>query len=181
MSNEEDCPKERQTLQERHSIACSLENEIYDLIKHTPSTTDSARESLEGFIKSKKLEVENEFRDEQAKDAKSKMSQICGVENNIEEATKDYERASSDTNDPTQLKLPYFVVCRQRLLKAGKQQRTQFIRELKAHELLRARALDGVRIHREFCNPILSSVDPKELIVLTKKQKEKIEKLLLGP
>ncbi|XP_050307420.1 uncharacterized protein LOC126744114 [Anthonomus grandis grandis] len=91
-----------------------------------------------------------------------------------------YQLTPNDSNDPsyTNLKLPYSVICRQRYINAGKKMRAQFIKEIKAHELLRTRALDGVRIHREFCNPIISKIDKKELITLTPKQQERIEYIL---
>ncbi|XP_057672289.1 uncharacterized protein LOC130903919 [Diorhabda carinulata] len=87
---------------------------------------------------------------------------------------------AKDSIDPsyTNLVLPYRVICRQRYHLAGVKQRAQFIKEIKQHELLQSKALDGVRIHREFCNPILSKPNPNELIKLTRKQKMKLEEIL---
>ncbi|CAH1960220.1 unnamed protein product [Acanthoscelides obtectus] len=85
-----------------------------------------------------------------------------------------------DSNDPsyTNLTLPYRVICRQRYRRAGKLQRAQFINEIKEHELLQARALGGVRIHREFCNAILSMPNLNDLIKLSINENMRLEEIL---
>ncbi|KAJ8971691.1 hypothetical protein NQ317_015697 [Molorchus minor] len=70
------------------------------------------------------------------------------------------------------------VICRQRYYKSGLQQRRQFIKEVKAHELLQIKALDGVRVHRIFCNTVLSPLEVGEIIKLTIKQEMKIVDIL---
>ncbi|KAJ8920951.1 hypothetical protein NQ315_015744 [Exocentrus adspersus] len=86
----------------------------------------------------------------------------------------------NDSNDPsyTRLELPYRVICRQRYRQAGVLQRKQFVKEIKDHELLQTKALDGVRIHREFCNSNLCPPRIFDKVVLSDSQKSKIEKIL---
>ncbi|KAB0797102.1 hypothetical protein PPYR_08096 [Photinus pyralis] len=79
----------------------------------------------------------------------------------------------------TRLKIEYFVVCRQRYYKEGVKQRRQFIKEIKVHESLQSRALDGVRVHREFCNPVLVPPAASEIIKLTPKEIMRLEKILV--
>ncbi|XP_023029905.1 uncharacterized protein [Leptinotarsa decemlineata] len=94
-----------------------------------------------------------------------------------------YKLSLNDSVDPSysNLVLPYRVVCRQRYRRAGVKQRAQFIKEIKDHELLQTKALDGVRIHREFCNAIIRPPHPDEIIRLTESQKMKIEEILARP
>lgn len=68
--------------------------------------------------------------------------------------------------------------CRQRYHWAGVKQRKQFIKEIKDHELLQTKALDGVKIHREFCNAIITPPRADEIIKLTEKQKMRIEEIM---
>lgn len=70
----------------------------------------------------------------------------------------------------TNVKINYFVVCRQRYSLDGIKQRRQFIKEIKVHESLQYKALDGVRVHREFCNPLLIPPAASEIIKLTPKE-----------
>ncbi|XP_076270577.1 uncharacterized protein LOC143202725 [Rhynchophorus ferrugineus] len=96
---------------------------------------------------------------------------------------KNFVLTPRDSKDPSygNLVLPYRVVCRQRYRRAGAIQRAQFIKEIKQHELLQTKALDGVRIHREFCNAIIRQPRPESLIKLTERQKLKLEELLAEP
>ncbi|CAG9825346.1 unnamed protein product [Phaedon cochleariae] len=96
------------------------------------------------------------------------------------EQPKPFQLNINDSNDPSysRLTLPYRVICRQRYRRAGVQQRSQFIKEIKDHELLQTKALDGVRIHREFCNAVIAPPRAEEIIRLTEKQKMKIEEIL---
>lgn len=79
----------------------------------------------------------------------------------------------------THLEIEYRVVCRQRYYKEGVKQRRQFIKEIKVHESLQSRALDGVRVHREFCNPVLVPPAESEIITLTRKEMMHLEKILV--
>lgn len=72
-----------------------------------------------------------------------------------------------------------YVVCRQRLYKAGVKQRLQFIKEIKSIESLQPRALHGVRVHREFCNPILTPPSPAEIITLSDREMSELENILV--
>ncbi|KAF5293082.1 hypothetical protein FQA39_LY13692 [Lamprigera yunnana] len=72
----------------------------------------------------------------------------------------------------------YFVASRQRYTLAGIKHRRQFINEVKIHENLQYRALDGVRVHREFCNPILKPIDPSEVIKFTIKEERRLNEIL---
>ncbi|CAG9768229.1 unnamed protein product [Ceutorhynchus assimilis] len=94
-----------------------------------------------------------------------------------------YCLTAKDSIDPsyTRLTLPYTVICRQRYRKACAKQKAQFAEEIKMHAMFRARALDGVRIHREFCNAIISQIHPSEKITLTKKQEKRVRQLLTEP
>lgn len=70
------------------------------------------------------------------------------------------------------------MICRQRYQKAGTKQRLQFLREIRTQEISQSKALNGVRIHRVFVNPVLAPPDPAEIIKLTPKQQFKLEHLL---
>ncbi|XP_060518396.1 uncharacterized protein LOC132697121 [Cylas formicarius] len=74
-----------------------------------------------------------------------------------------------------------WVICRQRYRTAAAKQRAQFIKEINRHELLQIKALDGVRIHRGFSNPVICQAKPKELVQLTAKQRMRIEDILERP
>ncbi|XP_030764677.1 uncharacterized protein LOC115888929 [Sitophilus oryzae] len=97
---------------------------------------------------------------------------------------KEYALTPKDSQDPSYANLkdlPYRVLCRQRYRKAGAKQRAQFVKEIKHHELLQTKALDGVRIHREFCSAIISQPKCEDMITLTREQKIKIEEILARP
>ncbi|XP_028128147.1 uncharacterized protein LOC114324476 [Diabrotica virgifera virgifera] len=102
------------------------------------------------------------------------------LQDKIKNGLPPFKLSPKDSYNPsyTNLVLPYRVICRQRYHLAGVKQKAQFIREIRDHELLQSKALDGVRIHREFCNPVLSKPKPNEMIRLTDKQKMKIEEIL---
>lgn len=70
------------------------------------------------------------------------------------------------------------MICRRRYERAGKEQRRQFLREVATQEALQAKALDGVRIYREFCNPVLRIARPKELVKLTPKEEARLRQIL---
>lgn len=70
------------------------------------------------------------------------------------------------------------VICRKRYAKAARKQRKQFIKEIIQQENLQSRALDGVRLHREFCNPVIQPLAPDELITLTPAEEAKLRRLL---
>ncbi|KAJ3653832.1 hypothetical protein Zmor_013064 [Zophobas morio] len=86
----------------------------------------------------------------------------------------------NDSQDPSyrHLQLPYYVVCRQRYTKAATKQRLQFLKEVRKQEISQSRALSGVRIHREFLNPVITPPKAEDVINLTPKQKFKIQQLL---
>ncbi|KAJ8947018.1 hypothetical protein NQ314_008703 [Rhamnusium bicolor] len=69
------------------------------------------------------------------------------------------------------------VVCRQRYRREGQKQRAQFIKEIKIHELLQRKALDGAKIHREFCKATRKPAS-HEIIKVTRSQLMKIENIL---
>lgn len=52
------------------------------------------------------------------------------------------------------------------------------MKEIREHALLQTKALDGVKIHREFSNPIISPPHPSEIIKLTEKQKMRLEEIM---
>ncbi|XP_022902302.1 uncharacterized protein [Onthophagus taurus] len=78
----------------------------------------------------------------------------------------------------THLTLAYRVVCRIRYLNARKEQRRQFISEVAAQEMLQALALDGVRLHREFCQYIFSKPSAEEKITFTDKEERRLMKIM---
>ncbi|CAH1106221.1 unnamed protein product [Psylliodes chrysocephalus] len=87
----------------------------------------------------------------------------------------------SDSIEPSYTNLwtrPYNVICRQRYRNAGTKQRAQFIKEIEDHEILQTHALDGVRIHREFCNVILSEAAPENIIKICEKDRLRIHYIL---
>lgn len=66
--------------------------------------------------------------------------------------------------------------------------RNQFLKEHRTLELLQPRALDGIKLHREFCNSIIGKKKPKSplereknLIELTPKEKRRLAYLLENP
>ncbi|KAK5646641.1 hypothetical protein RI129_005105 [Pyrocoelia pectoralis] len=79
----------------------------------------------------------------------------------------------------TRMALPFFVACRQRYHKDGVKQRRQFIKEIKIEESLESRALDGVRVHREFCNPVIIPPAASEMIKLTRDESMRLEQILV--
>lgn len=52
------------------------------------------------------------------------------------------------------------------------------MKEIRKQEISQSKALSGVRIHREFLNPVLVPTRPDEIIKLTPKQQFKLEQLL---
>lgn len=52
------------------------------------------------------------------------------------------------------------------------------MKEIKFLELLQTKALDGVRIHREFSDTVLSKPNRNDMIKLNQDQKRKIEEIL---
>ncbi|GJQ73492.1 hypothetical protein Trydic_g3812, partial [Trypoxylus dichotomus] len=70
------------------------------------------------------------------------------------------------------------VICRQRYWRACKEQRRQFISEVATQELLQLKALDGVRVHREFCQYIFSKPSSNEKITLTPAEERRLHHLL---
>ncbi|CAH0557716.1 unnamed protein product [Brassicogethes aeneus] len=84
------------------------------------------------------------------------------------------------SNDPSfsDLKLPYRVICSRRTIKTKQMQVRQFTKELGLHEILQSQALDGVRLHREFSNPILEYPHASELITMTPAEKRQLEEIL---
>lgn len=52
------------------------------------------------------------------------------------------------------------------------------MKEIRDHELLQTKALDGVKIHREFCNAIITVPRPDEIIKLTEKQKMRLGEIM---
>ncbi|KAF2881120.1 hypothetical protein ILUMI_25031 [Ignelater luminosus] len=79
----------------------------------------------------------------------------------------------------TDLILPYRVICRQRYHLAGVKQRRQFLKEISVQEALQTRALSGVRVHREFCNPIINPPVPEEIVTLTREERRHLESVLV--
>lgn len=67
------------------------------------------------------------------------------------------------------------VICRQRYHHDGVKQRLQFIREIKVQEALQSRALDGVRLHREFCNPVICRPIASDIVTLTHDERRRLE------
>ncbi|KAL4713843.1 hypothetical protein ACJJTC_015497 [Scirpophaga incertulas] len=87
----------------------------------------------------------------------------------------------------TKLGLAYRVVCRHRYHWASVTQRKQFMKELHSFEKLQPNALDGVRVHREFSQGILSHKIPSRRYIqkltpdpLTSKQRIKVEEIISG-
>ncbi|XP_028031605.1 uncharacterized protein LOC114244086 [Bombyx mandarina] len=87
----------------------------------------------------------------------------------------------------TKLGLAYRVVCRHRYHWAKVAQRKQFMKELHSFEKLQANALDGVRVHREFSQGILSHVIPPRRYMqklttdpLTPKERMRVEEIISG-
>lgn len=70
------------------------------------------------------------------------------------------------------------MICRERYQKAGAKQRRQFLSEIRMQEISQSRALNGVRIHRVFINPVITPAKPSEIIKLTPKQQFKLKQLL---
>ncbi|KAL1491700.1 hypothetical protein ABEB36_012258 [Hypothenemus hampei] len=149
-------------------------------IDKTTAGTTFNQEGVKALVKS--VETLQKFKTEDYGKSFDRTKESLTVESpeNMEEIMARYVRTPNDTNDPSysHLTLPYRVICRERYRKAGQQMKAQFIKELNAHQLLRDRALDGVRIHREFANAYINKMKHSEMIILTREQKEKIEKLL---
>ncbi|CAB3239611.1 unnamed protein product [Arctia plantaginis] len=85
------------------------------------------------------------------------------------------------------LGLAYVVVCRHRYHWAKVAQRKQFMRELHSFEKIQSNALDGVRVHREFSQGILShTIPPRRYIQkmtpdpLSSKQRMRVEAIISG-
>lgn len=79
------------------------------------------------------------------------------------------------------------VVCRHRYHWAKVAQHRQFMNELHSFERLQANALDGVRVHREFSQGILShKIPPRRYIQkltpdpLTSHQRMRVEEIISG-
>ncbi|XP_059058415.1 uncharacterized protein LOC131851869 [Achroia grisella] len=100
------------------------------------------------------------------------------------------ELARSDVSvHPTysKLALAYRVVCRHRYHWASVAQRKQFMKELHSFERLQPNALDGVRVHREFSQGILShKIPPRRYIQkltpdpLNSHQRMRVEEIISG-
>ncbi|KAK9870606.1 hypothetical protein WA026_008168 [Henosepilachna vigintioctopunctata] len=86
----------------------------------------------------------------------------------------------NDSIDPsyTNLTLPYRVICHQRYQKCAREYRKQFIKEIKRQEAMQFRALDGIRIRREFCDPLIEPLPANDRIKLTAKQKFRLDELM---
>ncbi|CAH2049920.1 unnamed protein product, partial [Iphiclides podalirius] len=87
----------------------------------------------------------------------------------------------------TKLSLAYLVVCRHRYHWAKVAQRKQFMKELHSFERLQPNALDGVRVHREFSQGILShKIPPRRYIQklskdpLNSHQRMRVEEIISG-
>ncbi|XP_017782128.1 PREDICTED: uncharacterized protein LOC108566651 [Nicrophorus vespilloides] len=76
------------------------------------------------------------------------------------------------------LTLPYRVICRQRYQRCIREQQQQIIKEIRMHEELQPQALSGVRLHREFCDPILKKVSTRDRITLTIPEERRLEYIL---
>ncbi|KPJ00291.1 hypothetical protein RR46_02679 [Papilio xuthus] len=87
----------------------------------------------------------------------------------------------------TKLSLAYLVVCRHRYHWAKVAQHKQFMQELHSFERLQPNALDGVRVHREFSQGILShKIPPRRYIQklsidpLNSRQRMRVEEIVSG-
>ncbi|CAG4950413.1 unnamed protein product [Parnassius apollo] len=87
----------------------------------------------------------------------------------------------------TKLGLAYRVVCRHRYHWAKVAQHKQFMKELLSFERLQPNALDGVRVHREFSQGILSHKIPSRRYMqkltpdpLTSHQRMRVEEIISG-
>ncbi|XP_028158976.1 uncharacterized protein LOC114351840 [Ostrinia furnacalis] len=87
----------------------------------------------------------------------------------------------------SKLALAYRVVCRHRYHWASVAQRKQFMRELHSFEKLQPNALDGVRVHREFSQGILShKIPPRRYIQkltpdpLNSHERMRVEEIISG-
>ncbi|KAJ8735266.1 hypothetical protein PYW07_006886 [Mythimna separata] len=87
----------------------------------------------------------------------------------------------------SKLALAYRVVCRHRYHYAKAAQRKQFMMELHSFEKLQSNALDGVRVHREFSQGILSHTIPPRRYMqkltpdpLNSKQRMRVEEIISG-
>lgn len=79
------------------------------------------------------------------------------------------------------------VVCRHRYHWSKVAQRKQFMKELHNFEKMQPNALDGVRVHREFSQGILShTIPPRRYMqkltpdTLTPKQRMRVEEIISG-
>lgn len=52
------------------------------------------------------------------------------------------------------------------------------MQEISKYEALQWKGLDGVRVHRIFCDPVLSPPSDRELITLTHDEQRRVEYLL---
>ncbi|CAG9581024.1 unnamed protein product [Danaus chrysippus] len=87
----------------------------------------------------------------------------------------------------SRLALAYRVVCRHRYHWAKVAQRRQFMNELHSFERLQPNALDGVRVHREFSQGILSHKIPSRRYMqkltpdpLNTHQRMRVEEIISG-
>ncbi|XP_045776112.1 uncharacterized protein LOC123874651 [Maniola jurtina] len=87
----------------------------------------------------------------------------------------------------TKLALAYRVVCRHRYHWAKVAQQKQFLKELHMFERLQSNALDGVRVHREFSQGILShKIPPRRYIQkltpdpMNTHQRMRVEEIISG-
>ncbi|XP_049822087.1 uncharacterized protein LOC109594129 isoform X2 [Aethina tumida] len=78
----------------------------------------------------------------------------------------------------SKLTIPYHVICAERIREQRRKQKIDFERELELHQMLRSRAREGVRIHRQFVNPLMEKIDPKDLIKVTLAERKQIHELL---
>lgn len=79
------------------------------------------------------------------------------------------------------------MVCRHRYHKAKVAQRKQFMSELHSFERLQSNAVDGVRVHREFSQGILSHTIPSRRYMqkltpdpLNSKERMRVEEIISG-
>lgn len=52
------------------------------------------------------------------------------------------------------------------------------MKEVRQHESFRNKGLDGVRVHRKFCESVIRYPKSEDMVKLTLKQREKIEMIM---
>ncbi|XP_019864872.1 uncharacterized protein LOC109594129 isoform X1 [Aethina tumida] len=109
---------------------------------------------------------------------------VLDLSGNSDDPTKKKKKKKKrDLNlsrDPsyTKLTVPYRVICANRIRETARRQQEVFKKELSLHEILQTKALDGVRLHREFANPVLENPFPEEVITLTPAQRRQLDEIL---